>query len=104
MRTFGIDGGTGCRLDARRIRRMIAVGMGDEDMGHGLAAHGVEQCRRMRLAVRTGIDDRNLATPYDVADCPGKGERTRIVAEDAPHTGPHLFGYAGQKREIAIER
>ena len=48
-------------LDRRHGRRMIAVGVGDEDMRHGLAAHRVEQRRDVRRIVGTGIDDRDLA-------------------------------------------
>ena len=41
-------------LIARHRRRMIAMGMGDEDMGDGLAAHGVEQRRDMGLVIGPG--------------------------------------------------
>src|SRR6266705_6933635 len=83
---------------------MAAMGMSDEDMRHGLAAHGIEQCRRMGLAVGTGIDDRDLAAAYDVADRAGEGERARIVAEHTPHAGANLVDDTGTKRKVAIER
>ncbi len=40
---------------------MIAMGMGDEDMRHGLAAHRIEQRRDVRVVERAGIDDRDAA-------------------------------------------
>ena len=55
----------------RHRRRMIAVGVGDEDMGHGLAAHGVEQRGDVGLVERPRIDDRDLAAADDVGHaCP----------------------------------
>jgi hypothetical protein len=57
----------------------------------------------MRLMVGTGIDDGDLAAAHDVADRTGKGEGARIVAQDAPHAGPHFLDHAGQKRKIAVE-
>src|SRR5664279_5574790 len=78
--------------------------MGDEDVRHRLAAHGIEQCRRMGLVVGTGIDDRDLAAAYDVADRAGEGERARIVAENPPHAGTNLVDDTGAKRKATIER
>src|SRR6185437_3769423 len=75
VRALGIDGGAGSLLDARGIRRMVAVGMGDENMRHRLAAYRIEQRFGMRLTVRAGIDDRDLALAHDVAQRAGKGER-----------------------------
>ena len=56
---------------------MIAVGVGDQDVRHGLAAHRIEQRLRVRLVVRPGIDDRNLALAHDVADRTGESEPSR---------------------------
>jgi len=83
---------------------LAAVGMSDQDMGHGLAAHRVEQRRRMRPIVGAGIDDRDLASAHDVADGTGEGERARIVAEDPAHAGPDFVDDAWTKRKVAIER
>src|SRR5204863_2368408 len=68
MRAFGIDRRAGRLLEPRGVRRMVAVGVGDEDMAHRLAADSIEQRSRMRLVVRTGIDDRDVALADDVAD------------------------------------
>ena len=83
---------------------MVAMGMGDEDMAHRLAAHGLEQRLGVRLVVGTGIDDRDLALADDVADRAGEGERARIVAEHAPHAGAGFLDDAGLERKIAVER
>ena len=103
VRTLGIDGGAGRSLDPRGVRRMVAMGMRDENMRHGLAAHGVQQRVRMRLAVRTGIDDRDLAPAQDIADRAAESERARIVAEHATHTRAHFLSVARLEREVAVE-
>ena len=58
VRTLGIDRRAGLGLDLGHRRRMIAMGVGDENVGHGLAAHGVEQSGDMGVVVGAGIDDR----------------------------------------------
>ncbi len=83
---------------------MIFVGMRDEDVRHGFALDGIEQRFGMRLAVRTGIDDRDLAASDDVTHRACEGERRGIVAQHAANAGHDLFGDAGFQRKIAIER
>ncbi|MBA7705929.1 hypothetical protein ES703_114771 [subsurface metagenome] len=82
---------------------MVAMGVRDKDMRHRLAFDGIEQRPGMRLVIRTRIDDRNIASAYDVADRAAEGERARIVAENTPHAGAGFFDHAGFKRELAIE-
>ena len=77
---------------------MVAVGMGDQDMGHGLAPNGVKQRRRMRFIVGTGIDDRDLALADDVTHRPREGEGARIVAENSPHARTDFIDDAGLER------
>ena len=48
VRALGQHLRAGRRLDRRHAGRMIAVGVGDEDVRHGLAAHRVEQRRDVR--------------------------------------------------------
>ena len=79
------------------------MGVGDDDVGHRLAAHGVEQRLDVLLVERAGIDDRDLAAPDDVAQRSLEGERARIVDEDAPHAGRDLLDHAGREVELAIE-
>jgi hypothetical protein len=104
MRPLGINRGASRRLDPRRVRRVVAVSMGDENMRHGLATHRIQQRLGMRLVVGAGIDDRNLALAHDVADGAGERERARIVAEHPPHAGPGFLGDTRLEREIAVER
>src|SRR3954453_660583 len=79
---------------------MIAVGMGDDDVRHRLAAYRVEQRRTMRLVHRTGIDDGDLPPPHDVAHRALEGKRTRVVALYPPHARHHLFD--GVRREVEL--
>ena len=69
-----------------------------------LAAHGVEQRRDMRLVERARIDDGDTAAADDVAHRALEGERTRIVAQDAPHAGHHLLDLPGRQVEALVER
>ena len=52
MRPLAVGRGAGRGLDPRRRRRMVAMGVGDEDVRHRLAAHRIEQRRDMRLVER----------------------------------------------------
>ena len=70
-------------LDRTYGRRMIAVGVRDQDMGDGFTAHGIKQRLHMRRIVRPGIDDRDFAAADDVTHRALEGERARIVGEDA---------------------
>ena len=104
VRAFGIDGGAGRRLDRRHRRRMIAMGVGDENMRHGLAAHGVEQRGDMRGIVGAGIDDGDLAAADDVADRALEGERPRIVGHHPAHAGHRLVDRVGREIERSCRR
>ena len=104
MRALGIDRRAGGGLDPRGVRRVVAMGMGDQDMRHGLAAHRIQQRLGMRLVVGTGIDDRDLALAHDVTDRAGEGERARIVAQHPPHAGTRFVDDARLQREVAVER
>ena len=82
---------------------MVAMGVGDEDVRHRLAAHGIEQRRDMRLVNRAGIDDGDAAFADDVADRALEGERPGIVAQDAADAGHHLLDLAGREIEGLVE-
>ncbi len=103
VRAFGINGSAGGGLDPRRVRRVVLVGVGDQDVRHALATHRVQQRLRMRRVVRPGIDDRHLAAADDIADRAGEGERRGIVAEHAPHTGEDFLDHPGLERKVAVE-
>ncbi len=63
VRTFGEHRRAGRRLDRRHGGRMVAMGVGDEDVGDGLAANGTEQSRDVPRVVRPGIDDGDVPRP-----------------------------------------
>jgi hypothetical protein len=81
---------------------MIAVGMGDENMRDGLAAHGVEQRRAVHGIFRTRIDDGDLAAADDVAHRALEGERAWVVAQHAPHAGHRLIDASGNELEVFV--
>ena len=81
---------------------MIAVGVGDENMRDGLAAHGVEQRRAVDGIVRARIDDGDLAAADDVAHRAFEGERARVVAQYAPHAGHRLVDASGNELEVFV--
>src|ERR1700678_1473189 len=104
MRALRIDRRAGWPFDPGRVHRVVAVGMGDQDMRHGLAPHSIKQRRRVGRIVWAGIDDRDLAVADDVAHRSREGERTWIVAEDTPNARPYFLDHARLKRKVAIKR
>src|ERR1700720_3651116 len=80
------------------------MGVGDENVRDGFAAHRVEQRRHMGVVVGAGIEDRHLATADDVADGTLEGERTGIVGGDRTHQWRHLFHRVGLEIERLVER
>ena len=104
VRAFGENFCAGRRLDLGHRRRMVAMGVGDEDVRHGLAAHRIEQRRDMGVVVRAGIEDRHLAAADDVADRALEGERARIVGGHRAHQRRHLFHRVGLEIERLVER
>ena len=82
---------------------MVAVGVRDDDMRDGLAAHGVEQRLDMVGQVRAGIDDRDLPAADDVAAGAGEGVGAGIVGDDPAHERAHRDAGAGADREIEVE-
>src|SRR5262245_53171658 len=83
---------------------MIAMGVSDDDVGHRLAAHCVEERSRVAAIERPRIDDRDPAAADDVGQRPLEGERAWIIGEDTPHAGRHVVNDAGSEVESAIER
>ena len=55
------------RLDRPGGRRMVLVGVGDQDMRDGLAPHRVEQGLDMARQVGAGVDDGDVAGADDIA-------------------------------------
>ena len=103
VRAFGIDGGAGRRLDRRHGRRVVAVGVGDEDRRHRLVAHGIEQRADVALIGRPGVDDGDLAAADDVAERALEGERPRIISHHAADARHRLVHRVGGEIEIFVE-
>src|SRR5579871_212150 len=95
---------TGRLLERRGPRRMIAMGVSDDDMRHRLAAYGIEQRRRVARINGARVDDRDPAVADDVAQRPLEGERPRIVGQDAPHARRDVVDDPRSEIERAIER
>ena len=82
---------------------MIAMGMGDENVADGFAAHGVEQRRDMRVVVGAGIEDRHFAAADDVAHRAFEGERAGIVGHDRADARRDLAHRVGREVERLVE-
>ena len=80
------------------------MGVVHETVGDGLATHGIEQRRNVRLVERTGIDDGDLTATDNIGDRPSERERTRIVGKQPANPGRDLFHLAGRKTEAFVER
>ena len=73
------------RLQRARGGRMIAVGVGDENMGDAFALRGGEQGRQMIGVFRTGVDHGHLASAHDIGAGSREGERRGIGRDNAAH-------------------
>ena len=103
VRPFGQHDGAGGCFQRRRVRRMIAMGVRDENMRDGFTLHRIENGGDVGGVFRAGIDNRDLAAPDDVAVGALEREWTGIVAQDAPHARTALDRLAGQLIESFIE-
>ncbi len=104
VRTFSIDGSACRRLDRRHRRRMIAMSMCDKNMRHSLVANGIEERADMRFVIRTGIDDRDLATTDDVANGSLESEWAGIVGHDTSDACHRLVDSVRRDGEVFVER
>ena len=104
MRTETVGRRTGRRLQRLRRRRMVAMGVGDQDMGHPLAREAGEQCLDMLGEVGTGVDHRDLAAADDVGSGTPEGERARIARDDAADPRCDRLEPAVFERELAAKR
>ena len=82
---------------------MVAVGMGDEDVGDGLVLDRIEQRADVALVGGTGIDDGDVAAADDVTHRALEGERARVVAHDPAHAGHHFVHRLGGEIELLVE-
>src|SRR5262245_17653381 len=81
MRTEAVTLGACNGLESRGKRRVVGMGMSNEDVGYGLVADRSEERLEMGLILRPGIDDRDLAMADDEGRGAGEGEGSRIVAQ-----------------------
>src|SRR5260221_12713053 len=70
MGSFGENDGAGRGLEPRHRGGMIAMGVGDENVGDGFPANGLEKRGDMRGIERPGIDDGDLSAADDIGDGP----------------------------------
>src|SRR5205807_723689 len=89
-------------LDAGGRGRMVAVGVGDEDVRDRLVSYRREQRRNVRLVERARIDDGNAAVADDVAYRALEGERPRVVAQEPTHARAHLLDLTGRELEASV--
>ena len=61
MRTFGVNRSPGCCLDLGHGRRMVAMRVGDKNVGDGFAAHRIKQSRDVGIVIGAGIENGNFA-------------------------------------------
>jgi hypothetical protein len=82
---------------------VVAVGVGDQDVRHRLAAHGAEERSHVRRVVGSGIDDGDPAAADDVAAGAREGDRPGIVGDDPAHQGADGDAFAGVSRRARVE-
>src|SRR5215470_1434253 len=83
---------------------MVAISVGDEDMRHGLTAHGGEHGCDVPRFVRTWVDDGNASVPDDIGHRSREGKRAGIVGNDPPYAGCDLLWEARREIETLFER
>src|SRR5271163_949970 len=99
-----IGRGPGYRLQRRCRRRMVAMSVGDQDMGHLLAGKSSQQCRDVVFEIRAGIDNRDFAVADNIGPGAAEGERARITRDDAANARRHPLEPAVFERKFAAER
>src|SRR4029078_6134685 len=83
---------------------MIAVGVGDENVRHRLAADSIEHRAHMRRIIGAWIDDRDVPAAEDIAHGSLEGEWTRVGGHHAPHARHPLPPHIPGASEIFVER
>ena len=77
-----------CVLELAGERRMVAMGVADEDVADRPPADRRKQRGKMRLVVGPGIDHRQIVAADDIAVGAVEGERAGIVRRQPPHARP----------------
>ena len=89
--------------ELERRGHVIDVGVGDEDVRHRLAAHGLEHGLDMILLIGARIDDRHLAVTDDVGAGALEGEGAGIAGDDAADQRRHFHRRAVVELEVLDE-
>src|SRR5207248_5805478 len=63
-------------------RRMVAMGMGDQDMGDLLVGEARQQCRDVLRELGAGVDDRHLTFADDIGAGALERERPGVARDD----------------------
>ena len=87
---------------APRARRVIAMGVGDENMGHALALRGLKEGGEMRLVLRARIDHREAPAPHQIGAGAREGEGPAIGRNEPPHQRRDLDHFASLVRLLVI--
>ena len=102
-RAIGHGDGSRHLLQSPGKGRMVSMGMGDEDVGHGLAPHRVEKRCQLRVVVRPWVDHRHVARTDDIAIGALEGIGARVVHQHAADEGGDAVGLAGRHLKVAVE-
>ena len=101
MRPEAVGRRAGRFLQRLRRRRVVAMRVGDEDMGDPLAGEARQQRVDVLGKVGPGIDDRDLALADDIGAGAAERERAGVARDDAPDPRRHRFEPAVFERELA---
>jgi hypothetical protein len=95
--------GAGRRLQRLRRRRVVTMGVRDQDVGHPLARETGEERLDMLGKIRTGVDHRDLANTDDVGSGSPEGEGARIARNDPADHRCDWLEPAVFERKLAAE-
>ena len=84
VRAEAVGFGAARLFQVARGGRMVAVGVGDQQVAHCFTLKGAQQRIDMAAEVRPGVDHRHLAAPDNISAGAVKGERPGIVGDHAP--------------------
>ena len=103
MGAVAIGRRSGRLLKGGRCRRMIAMGMCDQDMRDGLAFDRTLKGRNMIVIQRPRIDHCNLALPDDIGTGSVKRETAGVVTDHAPDQRAYLVDNAVFELDVPNE-
>ena len=92
-RTEGEHLGAGCLLQADRKRRVVDVGVGDEDPAQPVAGR-LQQSGQMVVVVGPGVDEGQAFVAEQVGVGPRAGHEAGIGGDDPGHPRGNFYGPA----------